>query len=212
MNKEPSNHQNQVISYITLRLLIGTAGLSLPFLLFIGKLIYSGSTVLEFSISDYYNKGTAGDILVGVLFALGFFLFSYRGYERIDSISGKLGCVFSLGVALFPTTSTVPLVHYAHFIFAFLLFSVFIFFSIYLFRKSDPLKKPTPQKTKRNQVYLVCGIIMIVCIAGIALCEFVFQKASEAYHLVFWGESVALVSFGVSWIVKSERLVMGDPK
>ncbi|MFI5185250.1 MAG: hypothetical protein ACHQF0_00840 [Chitinophagales bacterium] len=209
--KRYGNNNDQIISYFTLRKLIGAAGISLPFLMVIGKLIYNHSWQIEYSISDYYDNGTAGDILVGVLFALAFFLVSYKGFAVIDSIAANLGCLFSLGVALCPTTSVNGIVHTLHFIFAFLLFSVFIFFSIYLFRKTeDP--QPTRQKKNRNSVYLVCGIVMIVCIAGIAVINFLLPSLSEHLHVVFWLESLALISFGFSWITKAEVLFKDENK
>ena len=200
--KRPGHDNDQIIPYYTLRVLIGAAGISLPFLLWIGKLIFRNSFQVENSISDYYDDGTAGDILVGVLFALAFFLVSYRGYAPIDSIAANFGCAFALGVALFPTTSDNKIVHIMHFVFAFLLFSVFIFFSIYLFRKKSP--HPTKQKKNRNKVYLLCGIVMILCIIGIAL--FQIFDLNAVWHPVFWFESLALISFGFSWITKAEVL------
>ena len=200
--KREGNNNDQIIPYYTLRVLIGAAGISLPFLLWIGKLIFKNSLQVEYSISDYYDDGTAGDILVGVLFALAFFLVSYKGYARIDSIAANLGCAFALGVALCPTTSTNKTVHILHFVFALLLFSVFIFFSIYLFRKKSP--HPTKQKKNRNKVYLICGIVMIVCIVAIAAYQ-IFDLNSS-WHPVFWFESLALISFGFSWITKAEVL------
>lgn len=206
--KRPGNDNDQIIPYYTLRILIGAAGILLPVLLVIGKLIAEKSLRLEYSISDYYDNSTAGDILVGVLFSLAFFLVSYKGYAPIDSIAANFGCAFALGVALFPTTSKIAFVHYSHFVFALLLFSVFIFFSIYLFRKSSP--HPTKQKRNRNKVYLICGIIMSLCIVSIALCE-TFRVDSNL-HLVFWFESVALASFGFSWITKAEVVFQDDIK
>lgn len=200
--KRPGYDNDQIIPYFTLRVLIGAAGILLPILLVIGKLITERTFKLEYSISDYYDNSTAGDILVGVLFALAFFLVSYKGYAPIDSIAANLGCAFALGVALCPTTSHSKFIHYTHFVFAFLLFSVFIFFSIYLFRKKAP--HPTRQKKNRNKVYLVCGIIMIACIAGIAACEILHVNPN--LHFVFWFESVALISFGFSWITKAEMV------
>ena len=203
--KRFGNDNDQIIPYYTLRVLIGAAGILLPILLVIGKLISENSLQIEYSISDYYDNSTAGDILVGILFSLAFFLVSYKGYAPIDSIAANLGCVFALGVALCPTTSKNLFVHYAHFIFAFLLFSVFIFFSIYLFRKRSP--HPTKQKKNRNKVYLVCGIIMIVCIVAIAVFEFLVAfEFKEKWHPVFWLESLALISFGFSWITKAEMV------
>lgn len=201
---------DQVISYYALRILIGATGILLPLLLFIGNLFANNTLQIEFSVSDYYDNGTAGDILVGVLFVLGFFLMTYKGYDKTDSRIANLGCVFALGVALFPTTSSNYLVHKMHFVFALLLFTVFIVFSMYLFRKTDPNGIRTKQKDKRNKVYLACGIIIIACIAGIALSMLAFETAASQYHLVFWFESVALIAFGFSWIVKAEFLFMKD--
>jgi len=200
--KRAGNDNDQIIPYYTLRVLIGAAGISLPLLLWIGKLIFNNSWQIEYSISDYYDNGTAGDILVGVLFALAFFLVSYRGYAPIDSIAANFGCAFALGVALCPTTSDNKIIHILHFVFALLLFSVFIFFSIYLFRKKSP--HPTKQKKNRNKGYLICGILMIICIAGIAVYQ-IFDLNSS-WHPVFWLESLALISFGFSWITKAEVL------
>jgi len=206
--KRYGNDNDQIIPYYVLRVLIGAAGICLPFLLVIGKLIYNGTFELEYSISDYYDNGTAGDILVGILFALAFFLVSYKGYAAIDSIAANFGCAFALGVALFPTTSTNKFVHYSHFVFAVLLFSDFIFFSIYLFRKKNP--NPTAQKEKRNAVYLICGVLMTVCIVAIAAVElFLSEEVRNKLHPVFWMESLALFSFGFSWITKAE-MVFGD--
>ena len=207
--KTPAKN-DQIISYYALRILIGATGMLLPFLLIIGNLIANQTLHIEFSVSDYYDNGTAGDILVGVLFVLGFFLMAYKGFDRVDSITANLGCVFALGVALCPTTSSNQVVHILHFVFAMLLFSTFIFFSIYLFRKSDPQKKCSPQKNKRNVIYLVCGIIMIVAIASIVVSIFWLEEASQQYHLVFWFESLALISFGFSWITKAEFLFLKD--
>ncbi|MBS1753657.1 MAG: hypothetical protein R2765_01415 [Ferruginibacter sp.] len=200
---------DQVISYYALRILIGATGVLLPILLIIGNLFANNSFKIEYSVSDYYDNGTAGDILVGILFVLGFFLMTYKGYDKTDSRAANLGCVFALGVALCPTTSGNNFIHILHFVFALLLFSVFIFFSIYLFRKTGP-GKCTKQKDKRNKVYLVCGILMIASIIGIALVMLVFKPAAQDYHLVFWFESLALVSFGISWITKAEYLFLKD--
>ena len=141
MNTEPPENASlkkqpdQIISYLTLRVLIGATGVLLPLLVVLGKFISDGSWQLEFSISDYYDNGTGGDILVGILFVLGFFLLSYKGPERIDNRAADVGCVAALGVALFPTTYCSDCwVHIMHFVFALLLFLVFIFFSVFILR------------------------------------------------------------------------------
>lgn len=207
--------QNQIISFLRLRTMIGALGILLPFALVISDSIARKILGVEFSISDYYDNGVSGDLLVGVLFVLGFFLLSYKGYEPIDNKVSNLSCLFALGVALFPTTSEIKIVHILHFVFAFLLFSTFIFFCIYLFRKKDKhITGPiTAIKKTRNKVYLACGIIMILCIIIIALASFdVLGAAADKFNLVFWFETIALVAFGFSWITKGGELIFKDTK
>jgi hypothetical protein len=197
----------QIISYFTLRRFIGILGIALPLLMIIFNYLASSSWEIEFSISDYYDNASAGYVFVGVLFVLGFFLLSYKGYEKIDDRTSDFGCICALGVALFPTTSKNYTVHVMHFVFALLLFSTFIFFCLYLFRKTSGAKTVTRKKVLRNRVYVSCGIIMIVCVIGIALASFgVIGAAAGKYKIVFWLEAVALASFGFSWIVKGELL------
>lgn len=199
--------EDQIISYLTLRTLIGGLGILLPFMLVITDSLSQTSLRIEDSISDYYDNSTAGDLLVGVLFVLGFFLLSYKGYEPIDSKAANFGFACAIGVALFPTTSSIRFVQVLHLVSAFLLFATFIFFSLYLFRKTKKAVNATQQKVYRNRVYVTCGIIMIICIVCIALS---FQKPfagwATQYNLVFWFESIALIAFGFSWIVKGELL------
>ena len=94
----------------------------------IGKAIASNNLQLKFSVSDYYDDGTVGDFFVKVLFALAFFLFSYRGFAAITNRIAIASAVMALGVALFPATGQILLVHYMYFVVAILLFVVFIFF------------------------------------------------------------------------------------
>jgi heme A synthase len=213
---EEKSKRDQIITYIKLRILIGATGILLPFLVVMGKFISQKSGNLEYSISDYYDNGAGGDILVGVLFVLGFFLMSYKGPEPIDNKVANVGWVSALGVALFPTTYCSKCwVHYMHFVFALVLFTVFILFSVWLFRKTKKGKEKemTQQKIYRNRIYLTCGIVMILCIAAIAVSMIWIDNATtEKYHLVYWFESLALVSFGISWITKSESFYLKDKK
>lgn len=200
------NNNNQIISYFTLRILIGSLGMLLPILLVISNYITNATVVIENSISDYYDNGTAGDILVGVLFVLGFFLLCYKGYNRTDNIASSVGGVAALGVALFPTTGNA-LVHSLHFVFATILFLVFIFFSLYLFRKGHANGVQSKLKPTRNNVYLICGIIMSLCVVSIGVLSFnKFTLIKNDYNLTFWLESMALIAFGFSWAIKGQML------
>ena len=68
----------------------------------------------------------------------------------------------------------------------------------------------TGMKKVRNTVYYVCGFIMLVCVLAIGLYILLAPKNSEM-DIVFWGESIALMAFGVSWLVKGE-IILKDIK
>ena len=56
--------------------------------------------------------------------------------------------------------------------------------------------------TRRLRLLSVVALIVVAEIA----------KPSRSWHTLFWLESVAVVSFGVSWLVKGEFLeVLADP-
>lgn len=214
-NSGPSSQL--LISYMTLRKLVGLLGIILPFVLVIGaKLIFS-NTSIESTISHYYHTGMR-DVFVGFIVGIGMFFFCYKGPEKIDGVMGNLAGIFATGLALFPTTASDKIVGSSliigkfHFAFATLFFLSLVYFSIFLFTKSKPDQAPTPRKLIRNKVYKICGIIMLCCL----LCIFVyFQFVEDRYPIVqeykpvFWLESIALWSFGISWITKGE-MILGD--
>ena len=65
-------------------------------------LAFGSGPVIKDSISAYYGLATgvsvfdARDILVGSLFAMGFFLFAYKGYEPTDDHLGDLAGALGL--------------------------------------------------------------------------------------------------------------------
>ena len=71
---------------------------------------------------------------------------------------------------------------------------------------------PTNEKRKRNQVYVACGVAILVWIALIAAYDIFLTRTSVAEGKpVFWLESLALWSFGVSWTVKGEAILKDRP-
>ena len=195
-----------LVSYLTLRRVVGALGVGLPVALAVlGFFMFERLHVLD-SISDYYHFRTR-DIFVGVLFVLAWFLFAYKGYEETDDRAGDWAWLFALGVALFPTG------HHgwqgvAHPWSAAGLFLVLAYFSLFLFTKSDvPEESQGDGKRKRNLVYKICGVAMLVFIATIALSYLLLSDATRAdTNIVFWMEAAALWAFGISWFVKGETL------
>jgi hypothetical protein len=201
-----------VLSYLDLRKAVGIIGFALPFVLAFGKILLQGSGI-QSSISSYYYTDMR-NVFVGSLCAIGVFLMSTRGYDRKDEIAGILACVFAVGVALFPTTPDIgatsrdKLIGALHLSFAALLFLTLAYFSLALFTKTAPDKTLTRRKLQRNAVYRVCGYTILASIflmVVVALPE--VKTLVERLTPVFWLESVAVVAFGVSWLVKGETIL-----
>lgn len=213
MNERSKSENALVFSYLTLRKAIGLLGTSFPFVLSLGALVLFGAGI-QSSISSYYHTGMR-DIFVGTLCAIGFFLLSYKGYKGVDDIAGDLGCIFAVGMALFPTTpdnaasGDARFIGYIHFAFAALFFLTLIYFSLRLFTKTDLNRSPTPRKLQRNKVYKACGYTMILCIVLIVIYYLLPDEGGssiEVYKPVFWLEAIAVVAFGISWLTKGEAI------
>lgn len=227
--KKPGNDPS-IISFRTMRRMIGFLGISLPVILFSWSVIFTSEHFLLDSISSYYHT-FARDIFVGILCAVSFFMFAYHGYDKLDFITFKIAGLSAAGIALFPAFIKSPMNPYIyiapnangvtnafHFIFAGIFFSTLAFVSLFLFTKTDKNKKDGPKgepksggikkrKKIRNGIFIVCGSIILFCI----LCMFVLgilpdSSAFFGYEPVFWVETVSLFSFGISWLVKGELI------
>ena len=206
-----ASNNSLVLSYLGLRKAIGIIGIALPFVLVFGEIVLDGSGI-QSSISSYYYT-VMRDVFVGGICAIGVFLLSYRGYERIDRIAGKIACIFALGTALLPTspdtaaTATQLFIGKLHLLSAVCFFLTLAFFALILFRKTGP-GRPTLQKQRRNIVYTGCGIAILACILLIIVVKLLPQDSSVfSLAPVFWLEASAIVSFGISWFVKGEAIL-----
>ena len=220
MPEATQQHPDPLLAnYLFLRKTVGVLGILLPIVLVFGVKILSKCAIIQDSISDYYYT-KLGHYMTGTLFAVAFFMFSYRGHDRKDYWAGKAASIFSLGVAFFPCSNYYPLseckvlkleandtINIIHFSSATLLFLTFAFFSLILFTKGSP--NPTKRKTQRNIVYRICGVIILVCILSILLYSVIpalYNKFKE-YKPIFWFEFLALIAFGTSWLTKGEALL-----
>lgn len=195
------------------RQLIGYIGLVLPFLLIFIAIARDGVEQwreLE-SVSAYYYTGAVA-AFVGMLVALALFLFTYRGFENehhwADRWAANIAACAALVVAFFPTAAPsgvdplkwwTPMMGVIHHVAAVVLFSMFAVFALWLFRLTAEGEQPTAGKRRRNAVYVVCGIVIVGCIvwAGVS---------GRNDRPIFWPESIALIAFAVSWLVKGYAL------
>jgi hypothetical protein len=200
----------RLISYLTLRKAVGYLGMLLPFVLAAGNwLVFSGG--LRPSVSDYYYTPMRG-VLVGGLCAIGAFLLAYHGYDRWDRLFTNVAGTGAVGVALFPTPPAHPslpamIAGYCHYAFGVLLFAPLTVIALWLFRRTDPAREPTRVKRLRNQVYLICGVVMLAALILAGLVSLPFATGLALLHPVFWLETAAIVAFGVSWLVKGQAVL-----
>lgn len=196
-----------VHSYLFLRRAIGLIGIALPIVLIVGNLLIDGGD-LGGSLSGYYYTGMR-DVLVGSMCAAGVFLIAYYGHNVVDNIASSLAGIGAIGLALFPTTPENPTSWdktsgVLHLVFAGVFFLMLAYICLQLFTRNDG-EQPTGNKYQRNAVYRVCGILIIACLALIALSKSLGLAAS--LHPALWLECVAVWAFGVAWLVKGQTLL-----
>jgi|GEM_PF-46805 len=198
-------YSNQTCSYLALRKAVGWIGILLPFVLLSGVLlVFNGKGILG-SISLYYYSGMR-DVFVGSICSIALFLFFYKGYDKWDNRAATLAGLFAVGIALFPTVEQKPYdwISIVHFLCASSFFLILAGYSMFLFTRKG--SDPTRQKLIRNKIYIVCGAIMIACLAAILVFLLFFATGHPESTFVFWAETIALVAFGVSWLTKGGTL------
>ncbi|MEI7472469.1 MAG: hypothetical protein WCJ85_09430 [Chitinophagaceae bacterium] len=227
MNLAFSNDKNEqyVISYLTIRKAVGILGMALPFALIVGHLFFQKPCAFPASISHFYYTDM-GNLFVGTLCAVSLFLFTYNGYDRMDKMASKLAGSFALLVAVFPTNYGANnngdcsrivdgeniFSNTTHYLAATLLFSTFAFFSLVLFTKTNHTAPLCGPKKSRNTIYKVCGWVIIFCILSIALFSLIpfLEEQFSQYKPTFVFETLALLAFGFSWLIKGETFFKDD--
>lgn len=180
------------------RLLVGALGGLLPWI--VAALLWM---IPESISATYYEPQTITPFMIVLGWASGL-LISYTGYDLQDNIVNTLAGVSGLMVCLFPCqnaalervgTFQVPqaISGTVHNVAAVLFFGLLAYNSLFLFTKhGDDM---TPEKKKRNIVYIVCGIGMVASFAILLLPWFRIK--------VWLVETLALTFFAVSWLTKA---------
>lgn len=196
-------------AYAFLQRVVGILAVALPFVLAIGHFI-SGGRHLQGSISAFYYTHL-GNWFVGTLCALAVFFLSYNikplPGHNLDKLITRATSVMAVMVAMFPTTSSDPdqtgasqWVGRIHITCATILFTLLGVLSMFFFTKFDPAVGMTAKKAQRNRLYRVCGGAIFASIVLIAVVY--ATPVPESWRSVFFLESVAVIAFGVSWLVK----------
>ena len=206
---KPSDPDSLVISYLTLRKMIGLLAVSLVPVMVLGSFIFDHTHYIQISVSAYYHTSMR-DALTGIVCGISLFLLSYNGYTWHDAIFSTLAGIFALGIAFFPTSASSnkgDIISTLHYLTSGVFFGILAYMSVFLFTKSSGII--TPEKRKRNRVYRICGIIMAASVIGIPI-----DSIPAVHDLIGFLkptiilETIALVSFGISWLTKGEFILM----
>lgn len=191
------------INTTRLRCTLGWLAMLLPWLSVILSMTF-GHTAWPASISiTYYQFQTACPAFMIILGSASILLIAYKGYEKKDDILNTFAGMFGLLILLFPTSHykypasgilNLPssINNVIHLVSAVVFFGLLSINSLFLFTKSSG--EMTAEKKKRNIIYRVCGIGMIVSFALLLL---------PINCAVWLTETVALFFFGISWLTKA---------
>ena len=199
-------------SFLLMRTVIGLIGFLLPFGLMLGDWWIVAGDVPRSSLSAYYHTGVR-DLFVGSLVAIGIFLVTYRFFELIlDNVLSVVAGLAALGVALLPTDSRLPdtplqsrlgedLVGNVH-----IACAVVFVFSLavmsWLFATDRPDEDPSPRPRWARPVHRASAVVIVAAM--------LYMLANAIWHFdhhaAYWGETVATVAFGVSWLVKAGEM------
>lgn len=205
-------YEGAALSYQALRTTIGSIGIALPLVLPIGATLLSGQA-LPASTSGYYYTGMR-DVFVASMCVIGVFLLAYR-FGPADNLLASIAGTAAIGLALAPTTrsgAVTPPERVAgdlHLVFATVFFLALAVFCLALFTRDDG--HPTLQKRRRNLVYRICGVAILVCLVlGLVVATAFPAAVDSPARPLFWLQSIAVLAFGIAWFVKGEALVLRD--
>ena len=221
------NHNDTlVISYLTLRKAVGILGMILPFLLIFGYLFFEKDCTFPPSISQFYYTDM-GNWFVGTLCAVSLFMFCYNGHDKGDKIAAKLAGFFALLVAMFPTNfgsyadmhcsritdGESAVANTLHYVSASIFFLTLAFFCLFQFVKTKQQGPVEGAKKTRNGIYKVCGWVILISLGGISVVSFVpgLYEKLKSFKPTFVLETIALLAFGFSWLIKGETFFRDKP-
>jgi len=144
-------------------------------------------------------------LFVGGLFALGVFLFLYKGFTPVENWILNFAGIFAVGVAIFPMGRSYFLLPPWFSPHGFCAIAMFVCIASIAIRtkstKSSPFEDETSSARYRNW-YNFCAVGMVTFpIIGVAM-NIVFGGSSP----IFWVEAVGIWIFAIFWSVKSYEL------
>ena len=197
-------HRQQINQH-TIKFIVGVIAISLGPLTW----IFAFPPPLLSISASYYSGGVSQSIFIGFLFATAAFLLAYNGYGPWDMWLSRLAAAAALGVALFPCHCALhsELGLSVHTAAAIIMFLILVYFCYGFYKRAQEKLKEDKQRRHarwRAGIYVVCGVLIVLSLVILAVDPLTGHLFSHNFkYLVFWGELVSLVAFGVSWLTAS---------
>ena len=200
-------------SYVILRNGIGVIGFALPIVLVVG----GGLDHVQGSLSAYYHfspgrpgeygAGLMRDEFVGMLCAIGAFLFFYRGHSIQEDVALNVAGIAAVLVALFPmdwppdATAAMSMAAKVHSWSAAAFFVTIAY--VCVFRSRDTLCMLDDSRRRRafERIYLLFGILMVATPATVALLH--MSEGLRTGYKTLAVETAGVFVFAAFWLVKS---------
>ena len=207
--------------------IVGYVAIGMPVVLGLGGVLLG--SVRQSLSGFYYEPFLLGDIFVGCLVFIGTVMLAYKGWNRKVGHLASLAGISAYAVALFPAGGWITgesdnrlfaaQAHIAHGVGALCLFLILAWFCFAIFTKVEPHQRDShgallPNKRRRNRIYQATGTLLLAAIVAITIGDVFYPDWSVRNRLTYWAETVALVAFGISWIVhgRASGLLMQDPR
>lgn len=190
-----------VRSYVHLSFGMGLLALLLPI-----ALLLAGGYEGHFSISYFYHvSDLAQNILVGILWAIGVFLFLFQGLSRWENWILNAAGVAAIMVAMNPmpteqcAQASGLTLHAASAVFFFVCLAIVAIG----FSKGRIQYIIYPPKRRRfKRAYDTAGVLMIAMPAVVVVLHFLGGRECET-HWIFWIETLGIAAFSFYWFVKT---------
>jgi hypothetical protein len=201
-------------TYNSLRLGMGIIAAASPVIVVVWGLVFG--VPWQDSISAYYFAPVGKEqvysiypvrvLFVGVLFALGSFLYLYKGFSRREDVALNLAGLFALGVALCPMYAQagyIPHSNILHFTFAVLLFVCMAYTAIYCHEETLQWLADAKLRARYKATYHLIGWFMALFpLVGLTLAA-LFDAVQRQ---LFWIEAAGIWAFAAYWFTKSREL------
>ena len=135
--------------------------------------------------------------------AITFRIWTRKLEERAVSFIGGLA---SFCIALVPSTCEACTNSRIHFAAGAILFATIAYFCLVAF--TNQVKNVTEREVKkrrRARIYMICGWGIVLVMLGLGVVHFATSSDwQKAWSPTFWGETIALMLFGFSWMTASK--------